>query len=107
MSKMKFVIVGCGRISHLHTAGYKGNPDAMLWGVCDINHDTAEKFAQQHGIPKVYGRYDEVLADPGTHVVVIATRHDEHARLAGGFSGALRALGHGPRCYWSTRPGSK
>lgn len=82
MSKMKFVIVGCGRISHLHTAGYKGNPDAMLWGVCDINHDTAEKFAQQHGVPKVYGRYDEVLADPDVTGVELILPHHLHCDYA-------------------------
>jgi predicted dehydrogenase len=78
MSKMKFVFVGCGRIAHLHVAGYKDNPDAELWGVCDINHAAAHKFAQEHGIPKVYLNYDEVLADPDVTAVELLLPHHLH-----------------------------
>lgn len=80
--KMKFVIVGCGRIAHLHVAGYKDNPDADLWGVCDVNHETAKKFAREFGIPKVYGSYDEVLADPDVTAVELNLPHHLHCDYA-------------------------
>ena len=37
MEKMKFVLVGCGRIATLHVAGYRNREDAELWGVTDKN----------------------------------------------------------------------
>lgn len=82
MGKMKFVIVGCGRIAHLHVAGYKNNPDAELWGVCDLSLETANKFAQEHGVPKVYGSYDEVLADPDVTGVELILPHHLHCDYA-------------------------
>ncbi|MCL2106794.1 MAG: Gfo/Idh/MocA family oxidoreductase [Oscillospiraceae bacterium] len=78
MNKLKFVIVGCGRIATLHVAGYQNNPDAELWGVCDINQGAAKKFAREHGVPKVYESYDEVLADPGVCAVELLLPHHLH-----------------------------
>jgi len=78
MSKLKFVIIGCGRIATLHVAGYRDNPDAQLWGVCDINKSAAEKFAQEHGVPKVYDSFDEVLADKDVAAVELLIPHHLH-----------------------------
>lgn len=78
MSKMKFVIVGCGRISTLHVAGYKNRDDAELYGVYDKNKQAAEKFAQEFDIPKVYQSYEEVLADPEVVGVEIIVPHHLH-----------------------------
>lgn len=78
MDKMKFVLVGCGRIAQLHVAGYKDNPDAQLWGVYDVNRGAAEKFAKEHGIPKVYDSYEDVLADSGVTAVELLLPHHLH-----------------------------
>jgi len=78
MAKLKFVIVGCGRIAILHAAGYKDHPDAVLWGVCDINKGAANKFAQEHGVPKVYESFDEVLADKEVAAVELLLPHHLH-----------------------------
>lgn len=59
-----------------------------LRGVVTASGFTARGVAEKHGFAYAASSADEVLADPGTHVVVIATRHDEHARLA---ADALRA----------------
>lgn len=76
MSKMKFAFVGCGRIATLHVAGYKNRDDCELYGVYDKNKQTAEKFAAEHGIPKVYDSYEELLADPNiTGVEILAPHH--------------------------------
>ena len=82
MSKPKFVIVGCGRIATLHAAGYQDNPDAELWGVCDKNMDAAKKFAQEHGVPKIYESYDAVLADPEVAAVELLLPHHLHCEYA-------------------------
>jgi len=78
MSKLKFVLVGCGRIATLHVAGYRDNPDGELWGVQDIKRDAAEKFAKEHDIPKVYGTFEEILADPEVAGVELLLPHHLH-----------------------------
>ncbi|MCL1952391.1 MAG: Gfo/Idh/MocA family oxidoreductase, partial [Oscillospiraceae bacterium] len=78
MSKLKFVLVGCGRIATLHVAGYKDNPDGELWGVQDIDKKAAERFAKEHGVPKVYGSFEEVLADPEVAGVELLIPHHLH-----------------------------
>ncbi|MGI6213920.1 MAG: Gfo/Idh/MocA family protein [Christensenellales bacterium] len=82
MNKMKFVIVGCGRIATLHVAGYKDREDAELYGVFDKNSQAAQKFAEEHNIPKVYSSYEEVLADPDVTGVEILVPHHLHKALA-------------------------
>ena len=82
MSKLKFVIVGCGRIATLHVAGYRDNPDAELWGVFDIDHAAAKKFANEHGIPRVYSSFDEALADRDVAALELLLPHHLHCEYA-------------------------
>jgi len=81
MEKMKFVLVGCGRIATLHVAGYLGREDAELWGVTDKNPQAAKRFAAEHGIPKVYDSYEAVLADPEVTGVELLVPHHLHCEL--------------------------
>jgi len=78
VAKLKFVLVGTGRIACLHVAGYKDHPHVELWGVQDIKKDAAQKFAQAHGVPKVYDSYDEILADPEVAAVELLIPHHLH-----------------------------
>ncbi len=82
MGKMRFVLVGCGRIAQLHVAGYRDNPDAELYGVYDINQSAAKRFAQEHGIPKVYPSFEEVLADGSVTAVELLLPHHLHCAYA-------------------------
>jgi predicted dehydrogenase len=81
MDKMKFVLVGAGRIATLHVAGYKDRDDAELWGVYDKDKSAAEKFAAEHGIPKIYDSYEEVLADPQVTGVELLIPHHLHCPM--------------------------
>ena len=78
---MNFVLVGCGRIATLHIAGYKDYQDAKLYGVYDKNINCAKKFAAEHGIPKVYESYEQVLADDKVTGVEILTPHHLHCQM--------------------------
>ena len=78
MAKLKFVIIGCGRIATLHARGYKDNPDAELWGVCDINKGAAKKFAEEYGVPEIYESFEEVLADKEVAAVELLLPHHLH-----------------------------
>ena len=42
----------------------------------------AEEFASRHGIPRAYGRYEELVADPEVDVVYIGTPHPGHLAAA-------------------------
>jgi predicted dehydrogenase/threonine dehydrogenase-like Zn-dependent dehydrogenase len=56
--------------------------DADLLGVASAGGLTARKAAEEHGFRYLAASPEEILADPDTHAVIIATRHGDHARLA-------------------------
>jgi predicted dehydrogenase/threonine dehydrogenase-like Zn-dependent dehydrogenase len=62
--------------------------DVALLGVSSAGGVTARKTAEDHGFSYLASSPEEILADPETAAVVIATRHGDHARLA---TEALRA----------------
>lgn len=80
--KLRFVIVGCGRIATLHTWGYRDNPDAEIYGVCDKNQKRAKEFAREYGVQKVYKNYEEVLNDPDVDAVELLVPHHLHCEMA-------------------------
>jgi predicted dehydrogenase/threonine dehydrogenase-like Zn-dependent dehydrogenase len=62
--------------------------DVELHGVASAGGVTARKAAETHGFRYLAASEQEILSDPDTDAVVIATRHGDHARLA---TAALRA----------------
>ena len=67
-------IVGCGGIvNYAHLIAYKNNQLNVV-ACYDINFETANKTASEHGIPKVYAALDELLADPAIEIVDIAVQ---------------------------------
>ncbi len=68
----KIGCVGAGFIMRdIHLAAYRDagyNPVA----IASRSRENAEKAAAQHGIPKVYGSYQELVADPEIEVLDIA-----------------------------------
>ncbi len=50
---MNVGIVGCGRISDLHVAGYRSCPDATITAVCDRSAEFAARRAREWGIDAV------------------------------------------------------
>ncbi|HWQ57988.1 MAG TPA: Gfo/Idh/MocA family oxidoreductase, partial [Clostridia bacterium] len=79
--KLKFVIIGCGRIATLHAPGYEDHPDAELYGVCDKNEARAREFAKEFGARKVYSDYAAVLADPEVDAVELLVPHHLHCEM--------------------------
>jgi Predicted dehydrogenases and related proteins len=69
MSKLKFAMIGCGRISHKHVEALVNNLDiANLVAVCDIIPDKAELIKNEyansnknHLTPKVYTDYKDMF----------------------------------------------
>lgn len=81
MAKIKVCVVGCGRIATLNCLGYKDNPDAELYAVCDLNRENAEAFAQEYGASKIYTDYEEALKDKEIEVVDLLIPHNLHCKM--------------------------
>jgi len=80
--KLRFAIVGCGRISRNHLAAVGAHAgDIELAGVCDTELDRVEEVAAAHGT-RGYGSMAEMLYEAQPDVVVLATPSGLHARQA-------------------------
>ncbi len=89
MSKLKFGIIGCGRISAKHIDAIINNKDeAELVAVYDIVEELAVDRKNQYESKiknsnvKVYADYEEFLNDKNTDVVTIASISGYHANQA-------------------------
>jgi polar amino acid transport system substrate-binding protein len=62
-----------------------------LEGICTTKGPNAEALARRYGFRKATTDASELLRDPGINAVMVATRHDSHARYA---AAALEAGKH-------------
>ena len=88
MKKLRFAIIGCGRISYKHVEGLANNfEDSELVAVCDIVAELASKRAQDYdnlcGIsPAIYTNYKDMLDQIPIDAVAIATESGYHAEIS-------------------------
>lgn len=90
MSKLKFAIIGCGRISYKHIEALVQNKEeATLVAVCDVIQGNAvakkneyEKNMSQELNINVYADYKEMLDKEQIDVVTIATESGYHPEIA-------------------------
>lgn len=77
MSRVKFAVVGCGRIGNRHAEHI--NKLGQLVAVCDTDKSKADTLAKEYGA-KVYYSIDSLLSDNNeTEVVAICTPNGLHA----------------------------
>lgn len=89
--KFKIGLIGCGKIAQVrHIPEYADNPNACLYGMFDLNQERANQLAEQHGC-KVYGTYEELLADPEIDAVSVCVANNAHAEIS---IAAMRAGKH-------------
>lgn len=79
MKKIKFVLLGCGRICNKHIEAIKINNDAELVAVCDIKEELAKEVGEREGIP-YYTSYDDMLNVEDVDVVSILTPSGMHPK---------------------------
>jgi UDP-N-acetyl-2-amino-2-deoxyglucuronate dehydrogenase len=82
MQRIKFGVVGCGRISRKHTESLSRHLTevAELTAVCDVQFDRAEKVGGEFNVP-YYADYHEMLTrHPEIQVVNVLTESGNHAR---------------------------
>ncbi|MCK9330328.1 MAG: Gfo/Idh/MocA family oxidoreductase [Candidatus Cloacimonetes bacterium] len=80
MEKLRFALVGCGRILKKHAEALKGNiSNAILVAVCDINLDKAKQAGMKYQV-NYYTSYDEMLTKEQVDIVCILTESGNHAK---------------------------
>jgi UDP-N-acetyl-2-amino-2-deoxyglucuronate dehydrogenase len=80
--KIRFAIVGCGRISKNHVESLKKHAkSAELVAVCDID-DKALEAAQSATHAEAFKRYEDLLKKSDADVVVLSTPSGLHAEMA-------------------------
>lgn len=78
MEKIKWGVIGTGRIARAFTAALAGTPDAELYAVGSRYAEKAVAYAANYGFKKWYSSYDELLSDKDIDVVYVATPMASH-----------------------------
>ncbi|HOW53940.1 MAG TPA: Gfo/Idh/MocA family oxidoreductase [Syntrophorhabdaceae bacterium] len=79
--KVKFAIIGCGRISYRHIEAIQENNDAQLVALCDLNLERANEMNGTAHV-KVYEDYREMFSAEDIDVACIMTPSGMHAEHA-------------------------
>jgi len=75
-------IVGLGSIAQYHLRAFAALGGATLRSVMSRRRESVEGAVRQFGVERGFLDYDELLADPGTHAVVICTPSVMHFDMA-------------------------
>jgi predicted dehydrogenase len=75
---VRWGIAGPGGIAERFADGMELVADGEIVAVASRSRDRADAFADRHDIPKRYGAYDDLAADPDVDVVYVATPHSRH-----------------------------
>jgi len=84
MEKIRYALIGCGRISRNHIAAFQNHSDSLeLVGLCDVLPERAEALAAEFSLQvPVYSDYRELLAEENPQLCAIATESGNHAAIA-------------------------
>lgn len=83
MSKViKWGILGPGGIARHFVEGIPYVQHAEVAAVGSRSLEKAKDFAEKYGIPRFYGSYQELLADPELDIIYVATPHPSHKEYA-------------------------
>lgn len=89
MKTFKVGIIGAGWIAHKMAQALQPLSDVEVWAVGSRSESKAQEFANQYGIAKAYGSYEELVGDADVDLVYVATPHSHH------YPHAMLALQHG------------
>ncbi len=82
MEKIRTGVIGTGFIGPVHVEAIRRTGLAEVVAVSEINQQRAEAKAKELGIPKAYGDYRDLLADPEIDVVHICLPNNMHFSVA-------------------------
>ena len=89
MEKIRWAIIGTGKIAHTFAEALAGTEDAILYAAASRSYDRAQAFADKFGFEKAYGSYEELVSDSNIDVVYIATPMSAH------YNNAMMCIEHG------------
>ena len=69
MDAVRWGILSTARINELFLAGVEPSEDLEVVAVASRDRDRGARFAAEHGIERVHGSYEALLADPGVEAV--------------------------------------
>jgi predicted dehydrogenase len=75
---LRWGIVGTGMIAEVFAKGLEQAQRGRKAAVASRSADRAKAFAAKHGIPRAYGSYEALCADPDINAVYVATPHPCH-----------------------------
>jgi dihydrodiol dehydrogenase / D-xylose 1-dehydrogenase (NADP) len=75
---IKWGILGTGGIASAFARDLEFAKDTEKTAVGSRTKESAEKFAEEHGVSRAYGSYDELVADHDVDAIYIATPHSFH-----------------------------
>ena len=81
-SKLKWGILGAGRIARTFAQGLAHSRTGELLAVGSRTQAKADEFGREMKAPRCHGSYEALLADPDVQAVYIATPHPMHAEWA-------------------------
>ena len=65
-------IVGAGQIARTrHLPGFQAIRGAKVVGICNRRRETASRVAREFDVPRIYGNWEDLVADPEVDAVVI------------------------------------
>ncbi len=76
--KRKWGIIGCGNISEQFATCLQLLENAELAAVASQTPGKAKRFSENHGSPKVYESYLDLVRDESVEIVYIGTTHNFH-----------------------------
>lgn len=76
--KIRWGILGTGRIAHTFAAGLRSVPDVELVAVGSRIKQTADKFGDELNVPRRHASYEDLANDPDVDVIYISSPHSAH-----------------------------
>ena len=89
MDKVRFGLVGTGRITDWVLKGAFEDPRFVVQAVCSRTRENAEAFAAKYNIPDIYTDLDQMASSPEVDAIYIGTPNHTHADIA------IKCLNHG------------
>ncbi|MDX9977245.1 MAG: Gfo/Idh/MocA family oxidoreductase [Candidatus Cloacimonadales bacterium] len=81
MEKVKFALIGCGRISDRHFDAVANIPDAEIIACCDVIESRAVEASKKHNVTKYYTDYKKMLDDESVDAVIICSPSGLHSEM--------------------------
>ena len=79
MRHLKWGLMGAGRIAGSFARGLARTEHATALAIGSRSLEKAQRFAEEHGIERAYGSYEDLLSDPDVDAVYIALPNHLHA----------------------------